>query len=64
MPPKAAKEAITIDHARLALEIPSPVPPAPPAILMSLYGVKWEEDCKWEAYEQQSLTANISTDFI
>jgi hypothetical protein len=43
MPPKAAKEAMMIDHARLAVEIPSPVPPAPPAIVMSSYGVKMED---------------------
>jgi hypothetical protein len=43
MPPKAAKDAIMIDHARLAVEIPSPVPPAPPAIVMSLYGVRQKE---------------------
>jgi hypothetical protein len=42
MPPNAAKEAMMIDHARLAVEIPSPVPPAPPAIVMS-YGVKMED---------------------
>jgi hypothetical protein len=40
MPPKAANEAMMIDHARLAVEIPSPVPPAPPAIVISFYGVK------------------------
>jgi hypothetical protein len=43
MPPKAAKEAMMIDHARLAVEIPSPVPPAPPAIVISSYRVKMED---------------------
>ena len=43
MPPNAAKEAIMIDHARLPVEIPSPVPPAPPAIVISFCAVKREE---------------------